>query len=100
MVRDRESYEFAIASVAVALDLDGEIVKQIRVGLGGMAYRPWRAREVETQLTGKALTPEAAEGAARMALSGANTHGHNDFKPELAKRAIVRARLETKGLIA
>jgi xanthine dehydrogenase YagS FAD-binding subunit len=97
-IRDRASYEFAIASVAVALDLQGDTVKEARIGLGGMAYRPWRAVEAEHYLAGKTLTASSAGNAAEAALSGAKTHGHNDYKPELAKRAIVRALLEAQAL--
>jgi xanthine dehydrogenase YagS FAD-binding subunit len=97
-IRDRASYEFAIASVAVALDLQGDIVQEARIGLGGMAYRPWRAVEAEHYLAGKPLTAASAENAAEAALSGAKTHGHNDYKPDLAKRAIVRALLEAQAL--
>jgi xanthine dehydrogenase YagS FAD-binding subunit len=63
-----------------------------------MAYRPWRARDAESLLVGKPLTEAGAESAAAAALAGARTHGHNDYKPELAKRAIVRALLETQAL--
>jgi xanthine dehydrogenase YagS FAD-binding subunit len=97
-IRDRASYEFAIASVAVALNLEGDTVKEARIGLGGMAYRPWRAKEAEAFLTGKPLTQSAAEGAALAALSGAKTHGHNDYKPALAKQTVVRALLEAQSL--
>jgi xanthine dehydrogenase YagS FAD-binding subunit len=97
-VRDRASYEFAIASAAVALDMDGDRVKSARIGLGGMAYRPWRARGAEAALNGHALTPEVAEEAARAALAGAVTHGHNDYKPELGRRTLVRALLEAQRL--
>jgi xanthine dehydrogenase YagS FAD-binding subunit len=97
-VRDRASYEFAIASAAVALQLDGDTVRQVRIGLGGLAYRPWRALEAEAALTGHALTESAAEAAAAVALRGAQTHGFNDYKPELARRTLVRALLETKSL--
>ena len=93
-IRDRESYEFAIAAVAVALDLDGDHVRQARLGLGGMAYRPWRAEAAEAFLIGKALTEANAEAAARIALDGAVTHGGNAGKPELARRTIVRALLQ------
>jgi xanthine dehydrogenase YagS FAD-binding subunit len=96
-VRDRASYEFAIASAAVALDLEGDTVRQVRIGLGGMAYRPWRALEAEQALTGKELTEASAEAAATIALGGAQTHGFNDYKPELARRTLVRALLETKA---
>jgi xanthine dehydrogenase YagS FAD-binding subunit len=99
-VRDRASYEFALCSAAVALDLDGELVRHARLGLGGMAYRPWRAAEAEHLLTGKPLTEENARLAAAAALSGAITNGGNDFKPELARRTIVRALLSAKTLPA
>jgi xanthine dehydrogenase YagS FAD-binding subunit len=97
-VRDRTSYEFAIASAAVALDLDGESVRQARIGLGGMAYRPWRATEAEQSLVGKALTEANAEIAAAAALRSAQTHGDNDYKPELARRTLVRALLQAKSM--
>jgi xanthine dehydrogenase YagS FAD-binding subunit len=97
-VRDRASYEFALASAAVALDMDGDRVRQARIGLGGIAYRPWRAQEAETQLAGKPLTEENAREAARVALQGAKTHGGNDFKPELARRTLVRALLQAGSL--
>jgi xanthine dehydrogenase YagS FAD-binding subunit len=90
-VRDRESYEFAISSAAVALDLDGDTVRAARIGLGGMAYKPWRATAAEAVLAGKPLTPELAAQAAHAALEGAVTHGHNDYKPELARRTFLRA---------
>jgi len=90
-VRDRESYEFAIASAAVALHLDGDIVRTARLGLGGMAYRPWRSQAAEQLLQGRKLTRDVMEQAAHQALEGAVTHGHNDYKPELARRTVVRA---------
>ncbi|WP_158918831.1 xanthine dehydrogenase family protein subunit M [Caulobacter sp. S45] len=99
-VRDRASYEFAIASAAVALDMDGEVVRQARIGLGGLAYRPWRAEAAEASLKGKPLTEETAEAAAREALSGAITHGHNAYKPELGRRTMVRALLAAKTMEA
>jgi xanthine dehydrogenase YagS FAD-binding subunit len=97
-VRDRASYEFAIASTAVALELDGDIVREIRLGVGGAAYRPWRAHEAEALLIGKRLTEENAEAAARATFAGAVTHGGNDFKPELGRRAMVRALLQAKAM--
>ncbi len=93
-IRDRQSYEFAIASAAVGLDLDGGVVKQARIGLGGLAYRPWRAEEAERALVGKPLTEQTAGAAAEVALRGAVTHGHNDYKPELGRRTLVRALLQ------
>jgi xanthine dehydrogenase YagS FAD-binding subunit len=97
-IRDRASYEFAISSAAVALDMEGDTVRQARIGLGGMAYRPWRAQEAEKTLNGKPLTEASAQAAAAAALKGATTHGHNDYKPELARRTIVRALLEAKSM--
>ncbi len=93
-IRDRESYEFAIASAAVALAMEGGVVRQARIGLGGMAYRPWRAREAELQLAGRPLTESAAAAAAATALRAAVTHGDNDYKPELARRTLVRGLLQ------
>jgi xanthine dehydrogenase YagS FAD-binding subunit len=97
-VRDRASYEFAIASAAVALELQGDTVQQVRIGLGGIAYRPWRAVEAEQALNGQPLTEANVEAAATVALRGAQTHGFNDYKPELARRTLVRALLETKTM--
>jgi xanthine dehydrogenase YagS FAD-binding subunit len=97
-VRDRESYEFAIASAAVAVDLDGEKVRNVRIGLGGMAYRPWRALNAEQMLVGQSLNEANAQAAAQAALEGAITHGHNDYKPELARRTLVRALLTAKAM--
>ncbi len=97
-VRDRASYEFAIASVAVALDMDGDVVRQARIGLGGMAYRPWRASTAEAALAGKTLDGPTAEAAAAAALEGAVTHGQNDYKPELGRRTVVRALMQAKTM--
>ena len=97
-VRDRASYEFAIASAAVALDMDGDKVRQARIGLGGMAYRPWRSHEAEAVLAGQMLTPALADTAAREALKSAVTHGLNAYKPELGRRTLVRALLEAQRI--
>jgi xanthine dehydrogenase YagS FAD-binding subunit len=97
-VRDRESYEFAIASAAVALDLVGENVRAARIALGGMAYRPWRAVAAETALSGKPANAANFETAARLALEGAVTHGHNDYKLELGRRVVQRALLAAAHL--
>jgi xanthine dehydrogenase YagS FAD-binding subunit len=97
-VRDRASYDFALASAAVALDLAGDTVREARIGLGGMAYRPWRAVTAEQYLQGKSLSEESAGAAAELALRGARTHGGNQFKPELARRTVVRALLAAREL--
>lgn len=90
-IRDRESYEFALASAAVALDIDGDTIKQARIALGGLATVPWRAREAEAQLTGKPLSEQSANAAAEAAFSSAQPRQHNAFKIELGKRTLVRA---------
>lgn len=90
-VRDRASYEFALASAAVVLDLDGHTIRAARLGLGGIATKPWRATEAERSLTGRTASDETFRDAAEIALAGAVAREHNDFKIELAKRTIVRA---------
>jgi len=90
-VRDRSSYEFALASAAVVLDLHGELIRAARLGLGGIATRPWRAIAAEHVLTGRHATDETFRHAAEVALAGAVGREHNHFKIELARRTIVRA---------
>jgi xanthine dehydrogenase YagS FAD-binding subunit len=90
-VRDRASYEFALASAAVVLDLDGDIIRAARLGLGGIAAKPWRAVEAEHFLTARKAHDETFREAAELALAGAVAREHNRFKIELAKRTIVRA---------
>lgn len=97
-IRDRQSYEFALASAAVALDLDGGAVGGARIALGGVATKPWRAREAEDILKGRTLDEAAARQAAEAAFAGATTHGGNDYKPELGKRTLVRALLQAAQL--
>jgi xanthine dehydrogenase YagS FAD-binding subunit len=90
-VRDRASFAFALASCAVALELDGRNVKQARVALGGVGTKPWRSREAEQVLAGKTGTPDVFRAAADAALRDAKPRKENTFKVELAKRTIVRA---------
>jgi len=97
-VRDRASYEFALASAAVALDLDGDKVRAARIGLGGVAYRPWRSHAAEQALIGRTLTEGSAHAAAVAALEGARTHGYNAYKPELARQTLVRALLQARAI--
>jgi xanthine dehydrogenase YagS FAD-binding subunit len=99
-VRDRQSYEFAAASAAVGLELapDGRTIVDIRVALGGVATKPWRAHGVERALKGKALTAEAVEISARHAIVGAVDHGANRYKIDLAPRVVARAILTLGGL--
>jgi xanthine dehydrogenase YagS FAD-binding subunit len=100
-VRDRQSYEFAAASAAIGLELeaDGKTIRDLRVALGGVATRPWRAREVEIALKGKALEPETVKRASILAMDGAVAQGDNHYKIDLAPRVIARA-VMTLGVIA
>src|SRR3954452_9238208 len=95
-VRDRASFEFAVVSAAVALDMDGSRIRQARVALGGVGTKPWRVPQVEAALAGASLDPAALRPVAALAAEGAQGRGHNDFKIELMQRAIVRA-IETAG---
>jgi xanthine dehydrogenase YagS FAD-binding subunit len=95
-VRDRASFEFAVVSAAVALEMDGPRIRQARVALGGVGTKPWRVPKVEAALAGASLDTAALRPAAALAREGAQGRGHNDFKIELMQRAIVRA-LETAG---
>ena len=89
-IRDRASYAFALVSVAAALDLaeDGTI-RDVRLALGGVAHKPWRARKAEAALRGKQLTEANIRAAAEAELADARPLRDNGFKIELAKRAIV-----------
>ncbi|MEZ5818749.1 MAG: xanthine dehydrogenase family protein subunit M [Hyphomicrobiaceae bacterium] len=97
-VRDRESYAFALTSAAVALDMDGETVREARIGIGGAATVPWRAKEAEGFLAGKHLTESVALEAGRMAFAGATGFEHNAFKIPLGQRTVARALLETAAM--
>jgi xanthine dehydrogenase YagS FAD-binding subunit len=90
-IRDRLSYAFALVSVAVGLDIEGDRIKEARLALGGVAHKPWRDREAEAQLIGASPTRESFGLAAETLLRGARGFGHNDFKIELARRAVLRA---------
>jgi xanthine dehydrogenase YagS FAD-binding subunit len=95
-VRDRASFEFAVVSAAVALEMDGTRIRQARIALGGVGSKPWQVPQVEAALAGASLDPAALRSAAALAAQGAQGRGHNDFKIELMQRAIVRA-VETAG---
>jgi xanthine dehydrogenase YagS FAD-binding subunit len=95
-IRDRESYAFALASAAVALSMDGDTVREARIALGGVATRPWRAREAEQSLVGRPLTMESARAAGDVAFRGARAGHHNGFKIELGARTVADALLIAK----
>ncbi|HWI29754.1 MAG TPA: xanthine dehydrogenase family protein subunit M [Stellaceae bacterium] len=90
-VRDRASFEFAVASAAAALEIEGGVIRQARLALGGVATKPWRAREAEATLVGHRPVPASFVAAADQALAGAKPLRQNAFKIELAKRTVVRA---------
>jgi xanthine dehydrogenase YagS FAD-binding subunit len=87
-VRDRASYAFALVSLAAGLEMDGDVVKDVRLALGGVAHKPWRAQAAEAALRGKPLTEASVRAAAEAELSAARGLSDNSFKIELAKRLI------------
>jgi xanthine dehydrogenase YagS FAD-binding subunit len=97
-IRDRESYAFANASAAVALDLNGDVLRDVRIGLGGVATIPWRARKAEEMLRGKPLTEANATAAADAEFADARPRQHNRFKVALGKATLVRALLEARDM--
>jgi xanthine dehydrogenase YagS FAD-binding subunit len=88
--RDRQSYEFALVSVAAALDIRDGVIADARLALGGVGTKPWRARRAETRLVGMKPSPEAFADAAATELALAKPREHNAFKVTLAERAAVR----------
>jgi xanthine dehydrogenase YagS FAD-binding subunit len=90
-VRDRSSYEFALVSVATAVDIRNNSIRSARIALGGVATKPWRAYEAEQSLSGKTPNRASFRSAAEIALRGAKPRGDNAFKIELAERAIIKA---------
>jgi xanthine dehydrogenase YagS FAD-binding subunit len=90
-LRDRASYEFALASAAVAMDLNGSTIRAVRIALGGVATKPWRSHEAEQVLTGAPANADTFRAAAEAAVKSAKPLRHNAFKIELAKMALVRA---------
>ncbi len=89
--RDRNSYAFALISVAAGLEMDGSTIKSAGLALGGVALKPWRSSEAEKALIGQPATASTFKKAAELALTGAKTYEHNAFKVELAKQGVVRA---------
>jgi xanthine dehydrogenase YagS FAD-binding subunit len=96
-VRDRASFEFALVSAAVALDIDGGTIRTARVAAGGVGTKPWRLPEVEAALTGKPADADTLKAAADQAGQGAQPARMNGFKVVLLKRTVLRA-LQTVSL--
>ena len=90
-LRDRASYAFALVSVAIGLEMEGNTVKEARIALGGVAHKPWRLPQAEALLQGKEATKANFTKVAEAYLEGAKGYGDNNFKIELARRAMVRA---------
>jgi xanthine dehydrogenase YagS FAD-binding subunit len=89
-LRDRNSYAFALVSVATGFELDDDTIKEARIALGGVAHKPWRSTDAEEFLKGKAPTRENFAAAADIIMEGAIGYEHNSFKIALAKKAIIR----------
>ena len=97
-VRDRASYAYALASVAVALDMDGQTIRRARIALGGVATKPWRAVEAEAALVGKPLTEATAAAAGDAAFAGARVRADNAYKVPLGKATLARALFEAAAI--
>jgi xanthine dehydrogenase YagS FAD-binding subunit len=98
-IRDRQSYAFALVSIAAGLEMDGNTIKSAGLALGGVALKPWRSRPAEHALVGATPSPEAFHKAADLAIAGAKPYQHNASKIELARQNIVRAlTLATQGI--
>ena len=96
-VRDRASYAFALVSVAAALELDGGTVKEVRLALGGVAHKPWRAWKAEEALRGQPATAASFLAAAEAELADARPLRHNAFKLELVRRTMAAVLTELTG---
>ena len=93
-VRDRASYAFALVSVAAALDVEGSVVRDVRIALGGVAHVPWRAARAEATLRGASATEEVFGRAAEAELTDAQPLPGNAFKIPLARNVLVRTLLD------
>ena len=98
-IRDRQSYAFALVSVAAALELDGNIIRNARLEMGGVAHKPWRLTDAEKSLIGKTISIENFQNAAQIAMQGAKAYGSNDFKLKLAPATITEALKHASGLV-
>jgi xanthine dehydrogenase YagS FAD-binding subunit len=98
-IRDRASYQFALVSVAAALQIEADQIRSARIVLGGVAPKPWRCQNAEQILITKRPERALFDAAGREAVAGAKPYQHNAFKPEMARRAVVRA-LSLAGAVA
>jgi xanthine dehydrogenase YagS FAD-binding subunit len=90
-VRERMSYAFAVVSAAAAVRIEADVIADARLALGGVAMKPWRAREAEQTLIGARGGASLFRRAAEVALAAAKPSGENAYKIELARRVVVRA---------
>jgi xanthine dehydrogenase YagS FAD-binding subunit len=98
-VRDRQSYAFALVSVAAALDIDNGTIRQARLAMGGVAHKPWRLFDAEKALIGKPVSEDSFKQAAQIAMQGAKAYEHNAFKLKLAPASITEALKHASGLV-
>lgn len=98
-VRDRQSYAFALISVAAALDIENGTIKHVRLAMGGVAHKPWRLFEAEKSLIGKTVSEDSFQLAAQLAMQGAKSYGYNSFKLKLAPASITEALKHAAGLV-
>jgi xanthine dehydrogenase YagS FAD-binding subunit len=95
-IRERESYEYATVSAAVAVEMDGEVIRSARIALGSVAHRPWRLDAAEQRLVGTRIGSPEARAAIEAGFSDARPLSHNAYKIPLARNAALRV-LETAG---
>ena len=93
-VKDRESYAFGLASVAVAIRMEGDVVADLRIALGGLAAKPWRCRVAENTARGRAMDRDLAAALAALCMEGAQADAERSFKVELGRRLVERALLD------
>jgi len=97
-VRDRTSYAFALVSAAAALQIDGGIIKDARIAMGGVAHKPWRMQEAESFLRGKRATESNFSKAAALSFAGAKAYEHNRFKLKLGPNTMIQALKTAAGI--
>lgn len=98
-IRDRQSYAFALVSVAAALEISNGTIKNARLAMGGVAHKPWRLFDAEKLLIGKPATEESFKQAAEIAMQGAKAYEYNKFKLKLAPATITEALKHAAGLV-
>jgi len=97
-IRDRASYAFALVSVAAALEIKNNSIRNVRLAMGGVAHKPWRLSSAESFLKGKAISVENFKQAANIAIKDAKGYGHNNFKLKLAANTIVETLKNVSGM--